>query len=111
MSIQHKKAQPGYVIKMVAKPGKIDLLRKLVTDGMRITNKNGNWVHCFVENEPNTLWTFEFFESEEAKKQYEESALADTLRSEILELIEEPLHENAMRIPVKPFSASWLPVE
>ncbi|SFW76443.1 putative quinol monooxygenase [Chitinophaga sancti] len=109
MSTQNKKPQPGYVIKMVAKAGKGDELRRLATDGMRIANKGGHWVHCIAENEPDTLWTFEFFESEEAKKQYEESDLADTLRNEILDLIEEPLQQNAMRIDVIPFSASWLP--
>ncbi|WP_447640463.1 MULTISPECIES: putative quinol monooxygenase [Chitinophagaceae] len=110
VSTQNKKLQPGYVIKMVAKSGKIDLLRKRATDGMRIANENGNWVHCIVETEPDTLWTFEFFESEEAKKEYEESDLAAQLRGEILDLIEEPLHSNVMRIPVTPFSASWLPI-
>lgn len=111
MLLQNKqKGQPGYVIKMIAKPGKGDLLRKLATDGMRIANEGGVWVHCLVENEPDTLWTFEFFESEEAKAKYEESDLADQLRDEILELIEEPLHLNAMRISVTPFSASWLSI-
>ncbi|WP_025864268.1 putative quinol monooxygenase [Prolixibacter bellariivorans] len=98
------KRQPGYVMKMVAKPGKGKLLRKLATDGMRIANEGGNWVHCLVENEPDTLWTFEFFESEEAKVKYEESDLADQLRDEILELLAEP----PLRIVVTPFSASWL---
>ncbi len=41
--------QPGYVIKMVAKPGNGDTLRKLATDGMRIANEGGTWVHCNVE--------------------------------------------------------------
>lgn len=96
--------QPGYVIKMVAKPGKGDLLRKLATDGMLKANENGNWVHCLVENEPDTLWTFEFFESEETKAQYEQSPLADELRDEIIDLLAEP----PMRINVTPFSANWL---
>ncbi len=97
--------QPGYVIKMVAKPGNGDTLRKLATDGMRIANEGGTWVHCNVENEPDTLWTFEFFESEEAKARYEESDLADKLRDEIIDLLAEP----PLRIAVTPFSASWLP--
>jgi hypothetical protein len=109
--LHHKKRnimtnkQPGYIIKMVAKPGYGDTLRKLATDGMRIANEGGNWVHCSVENEPDTLWTFEFFENEELKAQYEESDLADKLRDEIIDLLAEP----PMRISVTPFSASWLP--
>lgn len=99
------KGQPGYVIKMVAKSGNIDLLRKLATDGMRIANPGGNWVHCVVENEPNTLWTFEFFENEATKANYEESDLADKLRDEIIDLLAEP----PIRISVTPFSASWIP--
>lgn len=100
----NKKKQPGYVIKMVAKPGKGELLRKLATDGMRIANEGGNWVHCIVADNPETLWTFEFFESEESKAAYEESELANQLRDEIIALLAEP----PMRIPVTPFSASWL---
>src|SRR4051794_8575815 len=96
------KGQPGYVMKMVAKPGKGDTLRKLATDGMRIANEGGMWVHCLVENEPDTLWTFDFFESEEAKAKYEKSDLADKLRDEILDLLAEP----PLRIVVTPFSAS-----
>ena len=98
------KGQPGYVIKMVARQGNIDLLRKLATDGMRLANPGGNWVHCVVENEPNTLWTFEFFESEATKASYEESDLADKLRDEIIDLLAEP----PIRISVTPFSASWI---
>ena len=101
------KGQPGYVMKMVAKPGNIDQLRKLATDGMRVANASGTWVHCVVENEPNTLWTFEFFESEETKASYENSDLADQLRDEIIDLLAEP----PIRISVTPFSASWLPVK
>jgi|GEM_PF-1179854 hypothetical protein len=101
------KGQPGYVIKMVAKPGNIDLLRKLATDGMRIANPGGTWVHCIVDNEPDTLWTFEFFESEEAKASYEESDLADKLRDEIIDLVT----ELSLRVSVTPFSASWLPLQ
>jgi hypothetical protein len=51
------------------------------------------------------LWTFELFESEEAKASYEESDLADRLRDEIIDLLAEP----PLRIAVTPFSASWLP--
>ncbi|WP_207799073.1 putative quinol monooxygenase [Taibaiella soli] len=98
------KNQPGYVMKMVAKPGNGDLLRKLVTDGMLIANEGGTWIHCLVDNEPDTLWTFEFFESEEAKLNYEKSDLADRLRGQIIDLLAEP----PMRISVTPFSASWL---
>jgi hypothetical protein len=73
--------QPGYVIKMVAKPGNGDILRKLVTDGMAQANTGRTWVHCLVDDEPDMSWTFERFENEEAKTNYEESDLADTLRS------------------------------
>ncbi|AKD54862.1 putative quinol monooxygenase [Spirosoma radiotolerans] len=97
--------QLGYVMKMIAKPGYGDTLRKLATDGMRIANQGGTWVHCRVENEPDTLWTFEFFENPEAKARYEESELSDKLRDEIIDLLVEP----PVRIAVTPFSASWLP--
>ena len=79
-------SQPGYDIKMVAKPGNGDTLRRLVTDGMTRANAGGTWVHCLVDGEPDTLWTLELFESEEAKANYEESDLADTLRDEIIDI-------------------------
>lgn len=103
--------QPRYIIKMAANPGKGDLVSKLTTNGIRIANEGGVWMHCLVENEPDTLWSPEFFESKEAKAKYEESDLADQLRNEILELIGEPLHLDAMRISVTPFSASWLSIK
>ena len=96
--------QPGYVIKMVAKPGNGDILRRLVTDGMAQANTGGTWVHCLVDDEPDTEWTFELFESEEAKANYEQSDLSDKLRDEIIDLLAEP----PLRVSVTPFSASWL---
>ena len=99
-------SQPGYVIKMVAKPGNGDSLRKLVTDGMAQANTGGTWVHCLVEDEPETSWTFELFESAEAKTQYEEGSLADKPPDEIIDLLAGP----PLRVPVTPFSASWLPL-
>jgi hypothetical protein len=41
--------QPGYVIKMIAKPGNGDLLRTLATAGMVQANAGGTWVHCQVD--------------------------------------------------------------
>lgn len=48
--------------------------------------------------DPDVLWNFEVFRSEEAKAAYENSPLADELRDEIIDLLAEP----PMRVAVHP---------
>lgn len=98
------KKQPGYVIKMVAKPGNGSILFKLATDYIKQSGASDRWVMCSVPDEPDILWAFEFFISEDIKAQYEGSELADKFRNEILDLLAEP----PLRVEVRPESASWI---
>lgn len=99
------KSQPGYVIKMVAKPGSGNTLFDLATNYIRQSGASDRWVMCSVPGEPDTMWAFEFFVDDDARKRYEESDLADKFRDEILELLAEP----PLRVEVRPRSASWIP--
>ena len=94
--------QPGYVIKMRAKPGTGDKLFELCTAGMEKSSASDPLIICREDEDPDVLWCIEVFKSDEAKDAYENGPLADELRDEILDLLAEP----PMRIPVHPYSAS-----
>jgi quinol monooxygenase YgiN len=93
--------QPAYIIKMRAKPGAGDKLFALATKGMEKSNSSDRFIIAREDDDPDVLWNFEVFRSVEAKDGYENSALADELRDEIIGLLAEP----PMRIAVHPFSA------
>lgn len=95
------KDQPAYIIKMRAKPGHGDRLFELATAGMEKSAASDRFIIAREDEDPDTLWNFEVFRSEEAKDAYENSPLADELRGEIIGLLAEP----PMRIPVHPYSA------
>ncbi len=94
--------QPGYVIKMRAKPGTSDKLFELASGGMQKSGASDPFIICREDDDPDVLWCIEVFKSDEAKDAYENGPLADELRDEILDLLAEP----PMRIPVHPYSAS-----
>lgn len=94
--------QPAYVIKMRAKPGAGDKLFELATIGMRKSGAADRFIIAREDDDPDTLWNIEVFNSDDAKDQYENSILAEALRDEIIELLAEP----PMRIAVHPYSAS-----
>ncbi|MFJ3456307.1 putative quinol monooxygenase [Scandinavium goeteborgense] len=93
--------QPAYIIKMRAKPGLGDKLFELATIGMTKSGASDRFIIAREDDDPDTLWNFEVFKSDEAKAQYENSPLADELRDEIIGLLAEP----PMRIAVHPYSA------
>lgn len=99
------KSQPGYVIKMVAKPGRGDTLFELATKYIKQSGASDTWVMCAVPGEPDTMWALELFTDEETKSRYENSEEADRFRDEILDLLVEP----PLRVDVRPRTASWLP--
>ena len=92
--------QPAYIIKMRARPGCGDRLFELSTAGMVESGASDRFIICREDNDPDVLWNVEVFRSLAAKKTYEESPLADQLRDEIMELVEE-----VMRVNVHPFAA------
>lgn len=93
--------QPAYVIRMRAKPGCGDKLFELATIGMEKSNSSDRFIMAREDADPDVLWNFEVFRSEEAKAAYENSPLADELRDEIIDLLAEP----PMRVAVHPYAA------
>ncbi|ACZ89100.1 putative quinol monooxygenase [Streptosporangium roseum] len=93
--------QPAYIIKMRAKPGLGDQLFELATAGMKKSGSSDRFIMAREDEDPDVLWNFEVFRSEEVKDAYENGPLADELRDEIIGLLAEP----PMRIPVHPYSA------
>ena len=98
MSLQD---QPAYIIKMRAKPGMGDRLFELATAGMTKSGSSDRFIMLREDADPDVLWNIEVFRSVEAKEAYENSPLADELRDEILDLLE----EMTMRVDAHPYSA------
>lgn len=96
--------QPGYVIRMRAKPGCGDRLFELAVAGMEKSGSSDRYIVLREVEDPDVLWNIEIFRSDDAKNAYEHSPLADELRDEIIELLAEP----PMRVAVHPYAA--LPV-
>ncbi|WP_250519112.1 antibiotic biosynthesis monooxygenase [Caballeronia sp. ATUFL_M1_KS5A] len=94
--------QPAYIIRMRAKPGAGDKLFQLATAGMERSGASDRFIILREDGEPDVLWNIEVFKSDAAKAAYESSPLADMLRDEILQLLEEP----PMRIAAHPYSAA-----
>jgi len=93
--------RPGYIIRMRARPGAGDRLFELATRGMAKSGASDRFIIVREDDDPDVLWNVEIFNSQQAKAQYEESPLADSLRDEIIALLAEP----PMRISVHPYSA------
>ncbi|WP_030439177.1 putative quinol monooxygenase [Actinoplanes subtropicus] len=93
--------QPAYIIKMRAKPGLGDKLFELATVGMEKSGSSDRFIIAREDDDPDVLWNMEVFTSDEAKDAYENSALADELRDEIIGLLAEP----PMRVAVHPYAA------
>lgn len=87
---------------MRAKPGLGDKLFELATIGMAKSGASDRFIMAREDGDPDVLWNFEVFKSDEAKAAYENSPLADELREEIIGLLAEP----PMRIAVHPYSAA-----
>ena len=94
--------QPAYIIKMRAKPGAGDKLFELATVGMAKSGASDRFILLREDGDPDVLWNVEVFRSDEAKRAYENSPLANELRSEIIGLLAEP----PMRIEAHPYSAA-----
>ena len=93
--------QPGYIIRMRAKPGQGDRLFELASTGMEKSDSSDRFIIAREDDDPDVLWNMEVFRSDEAKDAYENSLLADELRDEIIDLLAEP----PMRVSIHPYSA------
>ena len=93
--------QPGYIIRMRAKPGQGDRLFELATTGMEKSDSSDRFIIAREDDDPDVLWNMEVFRSDEAKDAYENSLLADELRDEIIDLLAEPpMRVSIHRIPL-----------
>ncbi|GJG93778.1 putative quinol monooxygenase [Cupriavidus pauculus] len=95
-------SQPAYIIRMRAKPGAGDKLFELATIGMKKSGASDRFIILREDGDPDVLWNIEVFRSDAAKDAYENSALADELRDEILELLAEP----PMRVAAHPYAVA-----
>lgn len=93
--------QPGYIIRMRAKPGFGDKLFELANIGMEKSAASNRYILLREDNDPDILWNIEIFTSNDDKDRYENSPLADELRDEIIAILAEP----PMRISAHPYSA------
>lgn len=86
---------------MRAKPGMGDRLFELATTGLERSGSSERFTMLHEDADPDVLWNIEVFRSVDAKDRYENSALADELRDEIIDLLAEP----STRIEADPHSA------
>ena len=96
--------QQGTVLKMCAKPGKGDALFEL-TNALHYTgDPNGpvDWVLCRADDDPDTLWAFEFYRDEASFARHFANPEIDKNHEEVIEL----LAEMPLRVVVHPFASS-----
>lgn len=99
--------QPAYIIRMRAKPGRADELFDLAVAGMHRSDSSGGYIVLRQDDDPDVLWNIEVFRSNEAKNAYENSPLADELRDEIIDLLDEP----PTRVAAHPHAARpWMAI-
>jgi quinol monooxygenase YgiN len=96
------RAQPGYVIRMRAKPGCIDKLFEMATAGIEESGCSDRFILVREDDDPDVLWNVEIFKSDEVKEAYENGPHVDRIRGEIMELLAEPF----MRVAVHPYSSA-----
>ena len=96
--------QQGTVLKMRAKPGKGDALFEL-TKALHYTgDPDGpvDWVLCRADEDPDTLWAFEFYRDEASFARHFANPEIDNSHEEVIEL----LAEMPLRVVVHPFASS-----
>lgn len=96
--------QPGTVLKMRAKPGKGDALFEL-TNALHYTGDPdgpSDWVLCRDDEDPDTLWAFEFYRDEASFERHFADPEIDENHDEVIDL----LAEMPLRVLVHPFASS-----
>ena len=81
--------QPGYVLKMQAKPGMGDVLFELTTNLHHTGDPDGpvDWALCRVEGEPDTLWAFEFYKDEESFTRHYSNPAHDAGHQQVFDVL------------------------
>lgn len=83
--------QPGVIIKMVSKEGKSDDLFQLCLAAKHLDKPEADdpvdWALCRSDDDPNTMWAFEFFRDDEALKSHYGKPATDSETDQIMELL------------------------
>ncbi|MET9552639.1 antibiotic biosynthesis monooxygenase [Streptomyces sp. NPDC006645] len=97
-------SQPGTVLKMRAKPGKGKALFELTRDLHHTGDPDGpvDWVLASDDNDPDTLWAFEFYRDQASFERH----FSDTVIDESHEAVIALLAEAPLRVHVHPFASS-----
>ena len=97
-------SQPGTVLKMRAKPGKGDALFELTNSLHYTGDPDGpvDWVLCRADDDPDTLWAFEFYKDEESFTRHFANPEIDKNHNEVIDL----LAEQPLRVVVHPVASS-----
>ena len=99
-------SQPGFVLKMRAKPGRGEALSDLVTGLLQQSTDIDSWLVCASDDEPDTLWIFEFFKDEETLELHESNPDLEESHDAVGELFS-PDHAP-LRVRVRPLAGSSL---
>lgn len=83
------KSQPGVVLRMHAKQGKGDSLFELTTNLHYTGDSDGpvDWVLCRTNDEPDTLWAFEFYRDEESYTRHYSNPAMDEGHEKVFDLL------------------------
>ena len=95
---------------MHAKPGKGDALFELTNKLHYNGDTDGpvDWILCRADDDPDTLWAFEFYKDEESFKRYFSNPNIEKCHDEVIDL----LSEMPMRVEVhSAFSSYQLKVD
>ena len=92
--------QPGTVLKFTAQPGKGDRLFELTNSLHHTGDPDGptDWVLCRAEDDPDTLWAFEFYADDASFERHFSDPVIDANHDEVIELLAEP----PVRVVVRP---------
>ncbi|MFT8342209.1 putative quinol monooxygenase [Clostridium beijerinckii] len=83
------KNQPGVVLRMHAKPGKGDELFQLTTNLHYNGDPDGpvDWALCRSNEEPDTLWAFEFYRDDESFTRHYSNPAMDEGHNKVFDLL------------------------
>ncbi|WP_105030221.1 putative quinol monooxygenase [Arthrobacter ruber] len=97
--------QPGTVLRFQAKPGKGDRLFELTNDLHFTGDPDGptDWVLCRTDDDPDTLWAFEFYRDDASFERHFSNPVIDANHDEVIDLLAAP----PMRVIVRPAFSSF----
>ncbi|WP_158799718.1 putative quinol monooxygenase [Pedobacter sp. L105] len=83
------KDQPGVVLRMQAKPGKGKALFELTTSLHHTGDPDGplDWVLCQLNDDPDTLWAFEFYRHNESFARHYTNPTIDKAHENVFDLL------------------------